>query len=100
LPACCRRHGSHHCALSGNAMALRTQAASGSGPILVAPARCPFFPASNAVPASNPLALAVRPSALPVQLVQTLVPPSGRAAVRLNQVSTRTGRAPPATSLA
>lgn len=40
LPACCRRHGVHHCVMSADA----TDAA-GSGHILSAPSRCPNFPA-------------------------------------------------------
>jgi hypothetical protein len=95
LPACCRRHGSHHCAMSADSMAMRMQSASGSAPSLVAPSRCPFFPVPSAVPASTTLALTAPLAALPVQLAQTLVPPASRAAVLSNQVRTHAGRAPP-----
>jgi len=100
LPACCRRHGSHHCAMSAGAMAILSKSAYGSAPSLVAPSRCPFFPVRSAVPASTTLALAVPPAALLVHLAQTLVPPASRAAVLSNQVRTHAGRAPPAICLA
>lgn len=100
LPACCRRHGAHHCAMSAHVMAIRSQWVFGSAPFLTAPSRCPLFPASNALPASTTLALSIYPSALPVPVAQFLGYPASRAAVRLNHIRTHTGRAPPANSLA
>jgi hypothetical protein len=50
LPACCRRDGKHHCAMTEN------QPAPSVGPLLHA-ARCPSFPAAKAVPASRTLGL-------------------------------------------
>jgi len=41
LPACCRVHGKHHCAMMAN------PPASSSGPVIQA-GNCPFFPGSNA----------------------------------------------------
>src|ERR1700738_4709727 len=40
LPACCRRHGVHHCVMSADATY-----AAGSSHILSAPSRCADFPA-------------------------------------------------------
>jgi len=40
LPACCRRHGAHHCAMDS----AESAADSAASPILKAPSRCPRFP--------------------------------------------------------
>jgi hypothetical protein len=40
LPACCRRHGAHHCSMGTDT----AQAAGEPGAAFSAPARCPFFP--------------------------------------------------------
>jgi hypothetical protein len=37
LPFCCRRHGAHHCAMSGDA-------AQSPTPQIAAPSRCPLYP--------------------------------------------------------
>jgi hypothetical protein len=44
LPACCRRGGTHHCAM----MAMQSESPSGSA---VQPGRCPLFPSAKDVPA-------------------------------------------------
>jgi hypothetical protein len=44
LPACCRRHGIHHCALMDRSGAVAAGVAVGSERIVAAPGRCPFFP--------------------------------------------------------
>ena len=48
LPACCRRHGAHHCAMSSEASSyFRT-------PAFTSPAHCPLFPQyGNASPTST-----------------------------------------------
>src|ERR1700759_1399084 len=57
LPACCRRHGAHHCALSSTASSRTNQLAS-RAPALTAPSHCPLFPIGNPSPSpSAPLAL-------------------------------------------
>jgi hypothetical protein len=43
LPACCRRHGKHHCTTPAKG------SQSTSGPTVQA-GKCPFFPVSEAVP--------------------------------------------------
>jgi hypothetical protein len=44
LPACCRRHGKHHCHMTMEMMAML---AASSGPALTTPP-CPFYPAAAA----------------------------------------------------
>jgi hypothetical protein len=49
LPACCRRAGKHHCAMTGMA-----GGQTSSGPAFSSGGRCPYFPNSFA-PATNPV---------------------------------------------
>jgi len=44
LPACCRRHGKHHCTMTMEMMAML---AASSGPTLTAPT-CPLYPSAVA----------------------------------------------------
>jgi len=91
LPACCRRHGAHHCAMA----VMMAQAASGSTPVLNAPVTCPLYPGLRAAPATTAAALAALPVSLPVLLAQPHSPAAGRGDARLSQIRTRAGRGPP-----
>jgi hypothetical protein len=95
LPPCCRRHGAHHCAMSGAVIARMVKAAYGSPPALAAPAHCPFFPGYTAASTVPVYALAASAVCLPVLLAQAHAPAAGRAAARLIQLSMHTGRGPP-----
>jgi len=99
LPACCRRHGAHHCAMKTGAAATMADGASGKTGIR-APLTCSQFPDSTAVNRTAPHAFAASSVSLPVLLAQSHSPAAGRAAARLSQIRTRSGRAPPAFSLA
>jgi hypothetical protein len=95
LPSCCRRSGAHHCAMSMRAMALL-----GSAPVFAAPSHCPSFPDGSSTTPPPSHALASCEPGMPFLLA---LPHSGsatRAAARLSQVRTRSGRAPPASLLA
>jgi hypothetical protein len=46
LPACCRRHGVHHCA-----MATASEQGSGGGHVVTAPAHCPQYHRGSAATA-------------------------------------------------
>src|SRR5580658_4831234 len=91
LPACCRRHGAHHCAMAARI----SQSASDAKPILTARATCPYFPGYTAALNSTIQALAASAVSLPVLLAQAHSPAAGRAAARLSQILTRAGRGPP-----
>lgn len=99
LPACCRRHGTHHCAMSAQMASVLVDAASGK-PVIAAPSTCPAFPASSAATTPAPQALATSPATLPVLLADPHPPAAGRAAARLSQIRTRAGRGPPAVTQA
>lgn len=71
LPACCRRAGKHHCAMTGGA------SESSAGPVLRS-ARCPLFPSAK-VPANRIVTFAgSRPAMLWVLIGQ----PADHAEVR------------------
>ena len=86
LPACCRRHGAHHCT-----MALAEQA--GSGHVLSAPARCPQYhrgsPATAGVyTPSTGLAVA--------HAIEVAAIPAESQSVTLHRAWTEGNRGPPA----
>jgi len=96
LPACCRRHGAHHCTMSANMIS----AADPGVPNLKAPATCPYFPGYTVALNSMTLALVPASVSLPVLLAESHSPVAARAAARLSQIRTRANRGPPASSLA
>ena len=95
LPACCRRLGAHHCAMSMGEAAMMAEAASGKT-MVYAPLTCPAFPGTTAATTTGPQALVSTPVSLPVLLAQPHSPAAGRAIARISQIRTRSGRAPPA----
>jgi hypothetical protein len=99
LPACCRRHGVHHCAMNMQMASEIANAASGSA-VLTAPSTCPAFPASTAATVTGPQALAASSVSLPVLLAQRNSPAASRASACLSMLRTRAGRGPPASSIA
>ena len=96
LPACCRRHGAHHCAMIAAAYFVPP----GAPPQLGAPSQCPLFPGSAAASTAPVHALPALAAGLPVLLAQPHSPAAGRAAARLSQLRTRSNRGPPDSTLA
>lgn len=99
LPACCRRHGAHHCAMSDAMMAKMGAAADGQ-PIIAAPSHCPYYPQGSCATLSPIHALAQVPNSLPALLTQDHSPVAARAAARMSQLRTRADRGPPSSILA
>lgn len=99
LPACCRRHGAHHCAMGMGEAATAAEVAAGKT-VVRAPSTCPAFPGTTAATASGPQALTSTPVNLPILLAQLHSPAAGRAIARISQIRTRSGRAPPSGPLA
>ena len=95
LPACCRRHGAHHCDMSAETAAKLAQTSHDATPVLTASPRCPNFPSSIAASTTQMHALAVSAAGLPVLLAQAHSLAASRAAALLSQIRTRAGRAPP-----
>jgi hypothetical protein len=99
LPACCRRHGAHHCAMTTRTTATMAQSTSNET-IVTAPSTCPAFPGNTAARTTAPHALTAAAVGLPALIAQTHAPAAARAAARISQIRTRSGRAPPASILA
>lgn len=97
LPPCCRRHGSHHCAMAMQMAAMMAKAFSGSTPILTAPLTCPLYPNGYlAAPTAPPPAITAPGISLPVLVAQLHSPAAARAIARVSQLRTRANRGPPA----
>ena len=80
LPACCRRHGAHHCAMSGET---GSQRPNPQAPAFKAPSRCPLFPLhGNANPSRMAAVLPVLQHAAtpvfktPLRLLYSADPPA------------------------
>jgi hypothetical protein len=91
LPACCRRHGTHHCSMNG------TTLDAGNGPVFRA-RPCPFYPATSTAPRLVTASLTAA-SALARSLRQDPAPPraSPRGA-RTASLSANLNRGPPTRS--
>ncbi len=99
LPACCRRNGAHHCAMSADMQSGELRAESPT-PSLSAPAQCPQYPGSPRIISAPSHALATlivgpRPQSIQLRSVAlynlALLTAPGR---------THSGRGPPASTLA
>jgi hypothetical protein len=95
LPACCRRHGAHHCAVSAERVGF-----AGSPASVIAPPRCPLFPDGSSATPAPVHAVVGYGTGLPVLLVQPHSAAATRTAAQQSQIRTRSGRAPPARRLA
>jgi hypothetical protein len=68
--------------------------------IVTAPSTCPAFPGCTDARTTAPHALTAAAVGLPALIAQTHAPAAARAAARVSQIRTRSGRAPPASFLA
>lgn len=102
LPACCRRHGAHHCAMSPQMAAQMAEMANEADPgtpTIKAPATCPYFPGYTVASSTTNMALATAPVSLPALMAEPHSPPATRASARISQLRTRADRGPPTSSL-
>jgi hypothetical protein len=98
LPACCRRHGAHHCAMAAQMAA--AQALPASAPVFAPPAHCPSYPGAMAATTAAIDALTTALHGLSALLAQTHSPVAYRPVPRQSQARARTSRGPPAFSIA
>ena len=95
LPACCRRHGAHHCAMS---MQIAKALPDGM-PAVTAPMYCPLFPGLLAGLWAPAPALAAPMAGLPALLERVVSLVAGGADARMRAVSIDAGRGPPAATM-
>jgi hypothetical protein len=95
LPACCRRHGAHHCAMSVAMASMADRASRSSASYLTTPLHCPNFPTYADEPTTPVDALAAAATGLPVLLAQDHLPAASDAAARQNHIRICAGRGPP-----
>jgi hypothetical protein len=96
LPACCRRHGAHHCAMAMQMAAMLAQEAAGKTPILTAPLTCPMFPGFLAGPSAPAHALAASAASIPALPTQAHAPAYASVSALTGSLRVRAARGPPA----
>jgi hypothetical protein len=89
LPACCRRHGAHHCMMSGAG----AEQATGSSHVLAAPAHCPRYPMA---PPANAAAFALFASPAVAQSPGSRMLVAGLRSAAMQRTRTSADRGPPA----
>ena len=99
LPACCRRHGAHHCAMAMRMAAIMRDAASGKMPMASAPMTCPEYPGAAALFTAPAPALTIAAAGLPVPRQQARVALADYAAPEATPARVHAGRGPPQTNL-
>lgn len=95
LPACCRRHGAHHCEMSAEALSALEQGRS-STPKVKAPNTCPEFPRFVLGSSNTKHAIAASQDRLPVLLAQTHEQSDFGKTAEILAIRLHSGRAPPA----
>lgn len=92
LPACCRRHGSHHCAMDAKTP---SEAAAERTAAFTAPVHCPLFPAHQSANPSTFFAPIHRPFAASLNRESALCAPANTFANGAANLCTFTLRGPP-----
>ncbi len=95
LPACCRRHGAHHCAMAMGTPQRMEQAQNGSGPAFSAPLTCPYYPGPAALMNGPAPALASTAAGLPAAFAETFARVTWPSTIRSHPAITHAGRGPP-----
>ena len=93
LPACCRRHGSHHCAMADQTVKVSPSGNPQIGPV---PQHCPLYPHSATAPVARFHAGLAASAAFFANIVShPVVRPQIQAVYRLSLDRSRQKRGPP-----
>lgn len=99
LPACCRRHGMHHCAIATQ-MAATAEQSSGNTPAISAPNTCPLYPGAVTLLSPQTLALATVSKTTGAFFSQEYVLLDAQSFPLSKPAQSHAGRGPPASNLA
>ena len=91
LPACCRRHGAHHCEMAGTAGLGK----SSPGPVFGAPRHCPSYPTNLTRSTAPTGVLATDSVRVFAQVARPAVPSNSRLVIHSTLLKTRANRGPP-----
>jgi len=97
LPACCRRNGAHHCAMSDAVRAWMIRSESRT-PGFTAPMHCPLYPNGSGVLTTPIHALAAELHSLPAFFEQPFPDSAHAGAAPSQTVFSRSVRGPPSSS--
>jgi hypothetical protein len=99
LPACCRRNGAHHCAMSAPGamrMAAAQSAETGNTPTVSAPLTCPYYPGAIAMQTTPVQALVVAAGTVQAQLTFAYARVATQTPLLTTLARAHAGRGPPA----
>ena len=96
LPACCRRHGAHHCAMAMEAARRAEQGQGTSFPAFTSPLTCSHYPSPATLMTGPVPALASLPGRWPALAARAFAHPATLAAAFSRPATTHAGRGPPA----
>jgi hypothetical protein len=97
LPACCRRHGAHHCAMSAE-MAMRAEVAFDRAPSFSAPPTCPLYHGPTFSMLMPAHALTTAAAKARAECTRTPAPAFERIAALSTPSRAYAGRGPPASN--
>ncbi len=99
LPPCCRRHGTHHCAMAMQMAAMMRDAAPGKMPAMGAPMTCQQYPGLATLFAAPAPALTASAAGLHVAQKQSDIAAGDYATPASTPARIHAGRGPPAANL-
>jgi len=95
LPACCRRAGAHHCAISMHRAAMRAKAESEKTTSIGVPPTCPQYPGLAAMFAAPAPALAASSARAGIAVATLRTGDGGHEVIFSATLGTHAGRGPP-----
>jgi hypothetical protein len=96
LPACCRRHGTHHCAMYAQIMAMRAGRGIDPTPTFSAPVTCPLYHGPTFSMLMPAHALTTAPASFRPAFTRSSAPAFDRPAAFSRTSCAHAGRGPPA----
>jgi hypothetical protein len=99
LPACCRRAGAHHCAMSVHRVAMRAEAESEKTTSVGVPSTCPQYPGLAAMFAAPAPAPAASSAGAGIAIATLLTKDGGSEVILSVTLGALAGRGPPQPNL-